>query len=353
MKDSVLKDQRRMVLSKRDFARWVECVQRKAPVFAPQRTPSGEHLVLPLAEPADLMFDYVNSVEPLKAFFFPQVEPMFRYRRENGRYHLEAAWEREQRVLVGVRSCDVSALKMLDAALLPPPEDSYYRAQREQTTIVSLACLRGGKNCFCICTDSGPFLTEGYDVQLADLGDRYLVEVGSEKGEALVQGCDEWLKQATREDVKARVEAEAKARDAFQLTHCYMAAAMRRLTRNEVEPEVWRELGPLCVECGGCTYACPCCYCFNVVDLPEESGGTRLRFWDHCILAGYAREASGHNPREERGERLRHRLFHKISRQYFVKLGALGCVGCGRCVAACPTGANMPMLVEAVRKGVE
>ena len=348
----MLKEQRRLVLAKKDFGAWVESLQRKAAVFAPQRTDSGEHLVLPLAKAENLIFDYVNSVEPLKAFFFPQLEPMFRYRQSNGRYDLEPTWDREQRVLLGVRSCDVFAVNVLDRVLLPEPEDSYYRAQREQTALVSVTCQRPGKNCFCICTDSGPFLTEGYDLQLTDLGDHFLVEVGSSKGEAVLEACEQWMRQAPREEERAREEAEKKARDAFQLTHCYIAAAMRKLTRDQVEKETWQALTPLCVECGGCTYSCPVCYCFSVVDLPEEGGGVRVRYWDHCLLAGYAREASGHNPREERGERLHHRLFHKLSRQYFLKQNGLGCVGCGRCVATCPTGTNMPMLVEAVRRGV-
>jgi len=78
---------------------------------------------------------------------------------------------------------------------------------------------------------------------------------------------------------------------------------------------------------------------------------TRCRIWDSCQYSAFTLEASGHNPREAKEERMKRRFYHKVSAQYYVKDGLLGCVGCGRCVQVCLGTTHMPAVVEAVRKG--
>jgi predicted aldo/keto reductase-like oxidoreductase len=54
------------------------------------------------------------------------------------------------------------------------------------------------------------------------------------------------------------------------------------------------------------------------------------------MFPSFVREASGHNPRGRKGERMRQRIMHKFS--YAPEnFNAVFCVGCGRCVANCPS----------------
>jgi formate hydrogenlyase subunit 6/NADH:ubiquinone oxidoreductase subunit I len=82
-----------------------------------------------------------------------------------------------------------------------------------------------------------------------------------------------------------------------------------------------------------------------------DGGWTRCRTWDSCQYPAFTLEASGHNPRPKKGDRVRRRFFHKVSAQYFQRDGDVGCVGCGRCVQVCLGTADMPAVVAAIRKG--
>jgi formate hydrogenlyase subunit 6/NADH:ubiquinone oxidoreductase subunit I len=73
--------------------------------------------------------------------------------------------------------------------------------------------------------------------------------------------------------------------------------------------------------------------------------------WDSCQYAAFTLEASGHNPREHRKERMKRRFFHKVSAQYYNRDGTVGCVGCGRCIKTCLGTTHMPAVVAAIRKG--
>ena len=55
----------------------------------------------------------------------------------------------------------------------------------------------------------------------------------------------------------------------------------------------------------------------------------------------FTQHASGHNPREEGAARTRQRIMHKFSFFPRGEAGAWMCVGCGRCIASCPTGRSL------------
>ena len=95
----------------------------------------------------------------------------------------------------------------------------------------------------------------------------------------------------------------------------------------------WETLGRECLSCGGCTFVCPVCHCFNIVDLGIPDG-ERVRCRDTCILSGFSRMTSGANPRRTPGERMHNWYLDKF--EYIPqKTGLPGCVGCGRCTRVC------------------
>jgi formate hydrogenlyase subunit 6/NADH:ubiquinone oxidoreductase subunit I len=102
----------------------------------------------------------------------------------------------------------------------------------------------------------------------------------------------------------------------------------------------WNTLGAGCVECGACTQICPTCHCFYLRDQQNKNGDfERHRAWDSCVWSGYSRMAGPAdmkpNPRSRFQNRMANRFLHKYVwslKQY----DTLGCVGCGRCIEACP-----------------
>jgi formate hydrogenlyase subunit 6/NADH:ubiquinone oxidoreductase subunit I len=104
---------------------------------------------------------------------------------------------------------------------------------------------------------------------------------------------------------------------------------------------LWEDLGEQCLGCGACTAVCPTCYCFDVYDEVnfDLQSGERFRVWDSCQFSQFATVAGGHDFRNGRSARLRHRFYHKF--KYQASNGDLSaCVGCGRCANACLVGIN-------------
>lgn len=345
---------RALRLEKGRWREWLAALQAQAEVIAPVRLHGDDVAFERIATPDEATLDYANTQDPPKRFLFPQVEPMLRYRR-NGGYEVAPLYDQEKRVLFGMRCCDVSAVRFLDLTLAAQDlPDTYYATRRANTALVALACHQPRGECFCVCSNTGPFLPAGggYDVQLTDLDDYYLAEVDTPRGEELVQAAAGLFAPASDDDLARRRYLEVEADKQFPSEpRLYFAASSRKVSLDSVDDELWRQMGEWCVSCGGCTHVCPTCYCFNVTDAQVNGDGVRSRRWDSCQYAGLTREASGHNPRPERLHRVKRRLFHKISYQYVARDGMQGCVGCGRCTRVCPgIRLGLPEIGEGIRR---
>jgi ferredoxin len=186
------------------------------------------------------------------------------------------------------------------------------------------------------------------DLLLTDLGDRYLLETVTERGEELVSGST-CLRQAAPEDValKAEIAANAEQRVSGPDTE-----GIKALLDGMFENSFWDELHLKCLGCGICTYLCPTCHCFDIVDEGRNGHGQRVRNWDTCQLSLFTHHTSGHNPRPTGKERMRQRVMHKFN--YFVSnFGDMACVGCGRCVRECPVNLDIRAVIDGVRQAEE
>jgi NAD-dependent dihydropyrimidine dehydrogenase PreA subunit len=287
------------------------------------------------------------------------------------------------RVMFGIRSCDVAGIAYLEryfsGAMFGRPDtaDRPFMGRREATTLISVVCVQPGPTCMCVCCRGGPALDSGFDWQLSELDDGWLVEIGSERGDRLATRFAHLLSDAGPGDLAARDARVRATIDRFGQTSMHRVptmAATRMVSSGELPESFWRIVGDRCFECGGCAFICPTCWCFNVADVrgcgeaafdepadglrpvtPAEShepltgSWERVRLRDCCNLAGFIRQAGGGYPRVTCGERCLTRFFHKVSQQFQERMGAPGCTGCGRCVQTCLGEEGIDAVAEGMR----
>jgi len=239
---------------------------------------------------------------------------------------------------------------VLDAVFASEPfPDKPYMSRREVTTIVGLGVPAERR-------PPGSFSEElgisgmdgtGSDVFITEVADgRFVAEILTARGEEFA-ACFSGGKETSAEDL-GRLDAlrrEAAARAGGELA----AEDFYRKMDGMFDSPLWDEIGERCTGCGVCTYLCPTCHCFDIQDETYHGVGARVRNWDTCQFELFTREASGHNPRPNRNQRVRQRILHKF--QYGPRnKGIPFCVGCGRCVVYCPVNIDLRCILEDIRK---
>ncbi|MGQ9493327.1 MAG: 4Fe-4S dicluster domain-containing protein [Anaerolineae bacterium] len=328
-------------IAKEDINQWLAQLLQDYTVFAPTKV-ANYVTYHQIASPEEVVWDCLVTREPPKKVFFPPTEVLFRYVRTANDlelYPLDAV-EGEQ-VLWGIRPCDAQALLVQDAVFdTPDARDVYYTNKREKTLLIGIACTRPLSTCFCTSVGGGPFKKEGVDVFLIDIGDAYLVEAMTDKGKKLLKSPVFHPTKGTDLEKAEAIEQMALERLPAPVS---MQAVKQRLDEMINSP-FWDEVQASCLGCGVCTFLCPVCHCFDIVDEGTSVCGQRVRNWDTCQYCIYTLEASGHNPRPSGKERTRQRLMHKFD-YYLVNQGVIGCVGCGRCVQLCPVNLDIRQIL--------
>ena len=341
-----------LILKKSDALMFFASVASKMRLIAPKRFFGGDVMFDVVESPKDIVWEYGHDIYPPKRFLLPHYEDMFRYKTGKS-VKVEGGIDAPMQAIVGIRSCDVTAIRFQERFFSNQIVDPYYKARLDNTVLFSLVCGKPPrKECFCMCCDAGPYLDAGFDVQLTDLGDRFLVEIGNDKGgEACAPGAY-MLGKAQPKDFAERKQIELQADSLFE-TQAYIAKAINYISNNDVPEEVWEEIAETCFRCGACTNLCPVCTCYTVDEIKLADGSyVRSRSWDSCQFAGFTREASGYNPRPTPGSRILRRFYHKASYPYIMRDGRHGCVGCGRCVFTCLADLGVPTVIKRVRRAM-
>ncbi len=289
--------------------------------------------------------DFRNTKKPPKDVFFPQTETLFTYRiGEKDVEIVEAYGIRGKKVLLGVRPCDARSFVLLDKFFSSGEhKDVYYLGKRKNTTIFGLACNHPRSTCFCTSLGGSPFDKEGVDLLLQEMNDKYLIEPVTEKGEELVKKFP-WLKDAEKSDIERAKKLSKDAEEAVK-SKVFVEDVSEKLDGMFDDP-LWDQIYQKCLGCGVCTFLCPTCCCFDILE-EEGNGARRVKIWDSCQFSCFTLQGSGHNPRPSGKERIRQRIMHKFN--YHLKnYGENFCVGCGRCVQECPVNLDVREVIGAV-----
>jgi ferredoxin len=330
------------ILKKSQLSSFITGLMEQQAVFAPVKNGDfTQFQQLNQADELDLE-SAQNTRYPPKSLFQPQSEPLFEF--QNGKF-ISLLGEIQPRVIFGIRPCDVHALRLLDTVFdAEGAQDPYWLAKREKTTIITLGCEQPCSTCFCTSVGGSPFDCRNSDLLLTDMGDYYACEVVTDHGNTLVQSMPVATEGQAHVTKDVQNKAEASLPKAFDPT------GIRDKLYKLFGSDYWVRMQQSCLGCGVCTYLCPTCFCFDIVD--EKQRSQRVRNWDTCMFRVYTQEASGHNPRPTKLERTRQRVMHKYA-YWLDNINEIGCTGCGRCVRYCPVNLDIRWMIQTAQDWVE
>jgi ferredoxin len=243
---------------------------------------------------------------------------------------------------IGVRACDLAAIAILDGVLGKGTHpDRGFAGRLAQIFVVAVNCTEPGGLCFCASMGTGPEVGPGYDLALTERidanGRRYVVDVGSDGGADVLaelphRDADPAELDSARGDV-----ADAATKMGRQMP----TGDLRDLLIASRESPHWEEVANRCLTCGNCTMACPTCFCTSVEDVTDLTGQHAERWmeWASCFEFDFTFVHEG-SVRQSGASRYRHWITHKLG-TWHDQFDTSGCVGCGRCIAWCPTGIDI------------
>jgi sulfite reductase subunit B len=324
------------IISKEDFNNFVNSlIADETLQVIGVKAKRDKFVFAPLESVGELRLDYDVTLLPPKKYFFPQRETLFTYNIASGLSTKNPA-EIKRTVIIGVHPYDIIALLHMDEIFRETKSDPYYFEKRDSSIIIGVNIQKMSKWCFAPFMGAGT--TEyGYDIMLTDLGNRYAVSMGSEKGEGLFSKYAKNVTDALARDVQLVGQKKREIMHMPQQKFDFPTELIPELLRkNYEESSFWEKHSETCLACGSCVLVCPTCYCFDVKDNPDLTleSGERVRIWDGCLLEDFAKIASGENFRPTRPTRYRHRYFKK-GKYLYDRFGFISCVGCGRCSSNC------------------
>jgi len=322
--------------------KWVDGLIGKQKVIG-VRAEGDRFAFSPLTKAADLRLDYDVTILPPKVYLQPPKETVLSFKTGVG---YESVVDSEPFVLFGVHPYDLAAMAQMDEIFSQGNCDVHYMTRRENATIVVADVQKVSPDVFAGYMGTA-YVEDGYDVLITKIGDEYIVDANTEKGEALIaaladepEAGESWLEQRSLvwEYNKQRLRKHELRVE---------PSKWPGLLENAHDHPVWEEKARLCFSCGSCNLPCPTCYCFDVIDDVswDLSSGERRRAWDGCMITDFATVAGNINFRKDRTDRYRHRYYRK-GKYVPLKIGGrIACVGCGRCITACVANIANPVEV--------
>lgn len=323
-------------ISKEDLARKLTELAKEFELIGPKETPGLGVFYETITDVEELHFDAGFAIEPVKKFFLSPTECLAKETLTSDSVALETPdAPQKRRLVIGITPCEARGLTLLDEVFNSEYKDNFYINNRKRTVVVGLSCAKPDESCFCVSIKGSPVENTGMDAMLYSLEDGFIIEIISDKGKELFSPIGENI---SADKLKAwTIDKEKRINSVKKTIRVPEPEALDLI----FESEYWSKASYPCLSCGICTYLCPTCHCFDLVDEARK----KLRCYDSCAFKDFTLEASGENPRKNKKDRYRQRAFHKFN--YFRKnFGENLCVGCGRCIRFCPVKINIADIID-------
>lgn len=296
----------------------------------------------------DALFGYVVGPHSWKRYLFPPEATLtVADRTSDGWQFREPRDEPPKLAFLGVRACELAALRIQDRVFLAGPYvDPIYERRRVRVLIIAVNCTQAAATCFCTSMNSGPRCTSGFDLALTELAEGFLLEVATAEGEAVAQALET---EDASEECRA-LATTARQRAVDQIERKMDTTDIRDLLMSNLDHPRWNDVAERCLSCTNCTLVCPTCFCSSVDEVTDLTGDhvERRRRWDSCFNIDFS-YMNGGIVRDNTRNRYRQWMTHKLA-TWIDQFGTSGCVGCGRCITWCPVGIDLTEEVAAIRE---
>jgi NAD-dependent dihydropyrimidine dehydrogenase PreA subunit len=307
----------------------MKVLSRDGSLYYPQLEDGKTHLVkFDEEKPLDPSFERIRTAENVKHFFFPSRDTVARFPKDEAKPVPKS-------ILFGVKNCDLRGIDVYDRVFMGwDPVDPFYRERRDKILIISADCPEPEDSCFCNLVGLKPYGDGVSDLNFTEVSGGLLFEVFTKRGEGIIETHKEFFVEATNDHENERKAIREKATKKLNgiNTKPFKKDLPARVAA--ADKQKIRDARDECVECHACLHGCPTCYCFLLGDYKKGKDVERVRMWDACYYAAYARVGGGANPRSRIDERFWNRFeckfdfFHKYEKVY-------ACSGCGRCLLGC------------------
>ena len=187
------------LITKSNLQHLLKDLEQEYSVLVPVR--KGEtRFYQPLEAAPSFVVGEVRAFEPLKTFFFQAKQKV----AEN---YQDTAPQGKAKpfCIVGAKACDLKGFKVLDSVFMGDDYlDPFYKQAREANLIISADCTSALETCFCLALKVDPYPKESVDLNLSEIGDQFVVEAGSEKGNSLLEKFSGYLQEAKQDQADRR-----------------------------------------------------------------------------------------------------------------------------------------------------
>jgi len=275
----------------------------------------------------------IRTIEPVKLLFFPAKDDL---------YNKSVS---QQQIVVGIKWCDIQAIKVLDKIFISDYVDENYKNYREQTLIITADCIYPQQTCFCSLVNGKPYVEQKDEVSDLNISfvdeNNLILESFTSAGEEFLNKYFQNFDEPTKtEELQRNRNREVANKKIYSYNNEFLKEEdekyYKTLKHTYELDKIWKTESEKCVQCGGCNFICPSCYCFLIREASKShSEQYRDKVWDVCHFTGYSRAAGGANPRKYKYQRFRNRYQCKFVYRY-ENFNFYACTGCGRCIEVCP-----------------
>ena len=220
-------------------------LMEKGQVYAPVKKGRGfsfQHL----ADPALAEIDYPTTLLPPKKLFQPPRETLFHFDRKTGEVCEPTEPMAEQKILLGIHNYDMAGILCMDYIMARGNADPSWSVRREGWVFVGVSYT---PDKFHFSRSVGIPVTEraGLDLFLQRIDGGYNVEVLTEAGEQLLEGCEALGPELDGQPAKA----------VFQNKLLPNVQQLPTLLGKAYEHPTWKKNAERCFSCGSCTAVWP------------------------------------------------------------------------------------------------